>query len=163
MRVAERAEETATLTGSPESRATAGARPLLQRSVAWSRKLTPFATEIVPLRHANCPRHRTSGYVKNHAVIVLGHLHTKSMTASAAGTLEQPGRKVKHKSRLNRAILWQGWGELGRQLEYKQSRVEYQSEAFACGFSGNVDEVAAQNQLRKVLSSPMTDHPAGCY
>ncbi len=87
MRVAERAEETPTLTSSPESRATAGARPLLQRSVAWSRKLTPFATEIVPLRHANCPRHRTSGYVKSHAVIVLGHLHTKSMTASAAGNI----------------------------------------------------------------------------
>jgi len=28
----------------------------------------------------------TSGYVKNHSVIVLGHLNTKSLTASAAGT-----------------------------------------------------------------------------
>ncbi len=85
------------------------------------------------------------------------------MTASAAGTSEQPGRKVKQKSRLTRAILWQGWAELGRQLGYEQSCVEYQSEAFTCGFSGSVDEVAAQNQLRKFLSNPVTDHPAGCY
>ena len=76
----------------------------------------------------------TSGYVKNHAVIVLGDLHIKNMTASAAGTVEQPGRKVKQKSGLNRAILRQGWGEIGRPLEYKQSwaggLVEYQSEAY---------------------------------
>src|SRR5713226_1352495 len=39
-------------TGSPASRATSGARPLLQRSVASSRKLTAFATEIVPQRRA---------------------------------------------------------------------------------------------------------------
>jgi hypothetical protein len=48
MRVAERAEETAILTGGPEFWPTPGARPWLQRSVASSRKFTPFATEIVP-------------------------------------------------------------------------------------------------------------------
>ena len=126
----------------------------------------------------------TSGYVKNHAVIVLGDLHIKSMSASAAGTAEQPGTKVKQKSGLNRAILRQGWGELGRQLEYKQiwagGLVEYQSEAYSsqqcpaceytsplnrktqeafacvsptCGFRANADEVAAQNQLKRFLSS----------
>jgi putative transposase len=77
----------------------------------------------------------TSRYVKNHAVIVLGDLHIKHMSASAAGTRKKPGRKVKQKSGLNRAILRQGWGDLGRQLEYKQlwagGRVEYQSEAYS--------------------------------
>src|SRR5271166_6407779 len=77
----------------------------------------------------------TSQYVKNHAVIVLGDLHIKKMSASAAGTRKKPGKKVKQKSGLNRAILRQGWGELGRQLEYKQSwaggLVEYQSEAYS--------------------------------
>ena len=55
----------------------------------------------------------TSGYVKNHAVIVLGDLHSKGMSASAAGTAEQPGTKVKQKSGVNRVIPRQGRGELG--------------------------------------------------
>jgi len=77
----------------------------------------------------------TSQYVKNHAVIVLGDLNIKRMSRSAAGTTEKPGKRVQQKSGLNRAILRQGWGELGRQLEYKQSwaggLVEYQSEAYS--------------------------------
>jgi putative transposase len=75
----------------------------------------------------------TTAYSKNHAVIVLGDLNIKSMSAPAVGTTEKPGKKVKQKSGLNRAILRQGWGELGRQLEYKQlwqgGLVEYRSEA----------------------------------
>src|SRR5258708_463770 len=50
MRVAERAEETAFLTGSPVNRAAAGARPWPQRSAASSPKFTPFPTEIVTNR-----------------------------------------------------------------------------------------------------------------
>jgi putative transposase len=126
----------------------------------------------------------TSAYSKNHAVMVLGDLNIKSMSASAAGTREQPGKKVQQKAGLNRAILRQGWGEFGRQLEYKQlwagGLVEYQSEAYSsqdcpkcsyrsplnrktqerfacvsatCGFTANADDVAAQNQLQKFLSS----------
>src|SRR5260370_14286135 len=55
MRVAERTDETVNRSGSPEDRAAAGARPLLQPSAAWSRKLTPFATEIVPQWRPLCP------------------------------------------------------------------------------------------------------------
>jgi putative transposase len=124
----------------------------------------------------------TSEYSKNHAVIVLGDLDIKSMSASAAGSTEKPGKRVKQKSGLNRAMLRQGWGELGRQLEYKQlwqgGLVEYQSEAFSsqdcpkcsyrsprnrktqdrfactdCGFSAHADDVAAANQLAKFISS----------
>ncbi len=84
-----------------------------------ARKISKLDSRIAHIRKDETHKF-TSGYVKNHAVIVLGDLHIKSMTASAAGTLEQPGRKVKQKSGLNRAILRQGWGELGRQLEYKQ-------------------------------------------
>lgn len=42
------------------------------------------------------------------------------MSASAKGTLEKPGSKIKQKSGLNKSILDQGWGEFRRQLEYKQ-------------------------------------------
>ncbi len=41
------------------------------------------------------------------------------MSSSAKGTVENPGKNVKQKSGLNRAILDQGWGEFIRQLEYK--------------------------------------------
>jgi putative transposase len=124
----------------------------------------------------------TTEYSKSHAVIVLGDLNIKSLSASAAGTTEKPGKKVKQKSGLNRAILRQGWGELGRQLEYKQlwagGIIAYQSEAYSsqdcpkcshrstlnrktqdtfecacCGFKAHADDVAAHNQLAKFLSS----------
>jgi putative transposase len=36
------------------------------------------------------------------------------MSRSASGKVEQPGRKVKQKSGLNKAILDQGWAEFRR-------------------------------------------------
>lgn len=66
--------------------------------------------------------HKVSSAIsKNHAVVVLEDLKVKNMTASAKGTSDAPGRMVKQKAGLNKAILDQGWGELGRQLEYKQA------------------------------------------
>ncbi|NJB66060.1 transposase [Paenalcaligenes hominis] len=43
------------------------------------------------------------------------------MSKSAAGTTEQPGRNVRSKSGLNKAILDQGWFEFRRQLDYKMA------------------------------------------
>ena len=56
---------------------------------------------------------------KNHATVVLEDLRISNMTASAKGTIEQPGTNVRAKSGLNRRILDQGWGEFRRQLGYK--------------------------------------------
>jgi putative transposase len=44
-----------------------------------------------------------------HSVIVLEDLRTKNMTASATGTVTAPGRHVRQKAGLNRAILDKGW------------------------------------------------------
>jgi putative transposase len=41
------------------------------------------------------------------------------MTASAAGSVEEPGRNVKAKSGLNRRILDQGWSLFADMLGYK--------------------------------------------
>jgi putative transposase len=46
-------------------------------------------------------------------------LNIVTMTASAAGTVEEPGRNVAQKAGLNRAILAQGWGALRRRTEEK--------------------------------------------
>ncbi len=44
-----------------------------------------------------------------HCVVVLEDLRTKNMTASAKGTKAEPGRNVRQKAGLNRAILDKGW------------------------------------------------------
>ncbi len=62
----------------------------------------------------------TSEISKNHAMIVIEDLKVSNMSKSAKGSAEQPGRNVRAKSGLNRAILDQGWYEMRRQLEYKQ-------------------------------------------
>ena len=46
-------------------------------------------------------------------------LQVSNMSKSARGTAEQPGKNVKQKLALNRAILDQSWFELRRQLDYK--------------------------------------------
>ncbi|MBI2569285.1 MAG: transposase [Candidatus Schekmanbacteria bacterium] len=56
---------------------------------------------------------------KTHATVYLEDLKVANMSASAKGTTEDPGRNVKAKSGLNKAILDRGWYEFRRQLAYK--------------------------------------------
>jgi len=56
---------------------------------------------------------------KNHAMIVSEALKISHMSQSASGTLRSPGKNVKAKSGLNKAILDQGWSEFKRQIKYK--------------------------------------------
>ena len=61
----------------------------------------------------------TTGLAKNHRLVVIEDLRIKNMTASAAGTVEEPGVNVAQKAGLNRAILSVGWGMMGGMLDYK--------------------------------------------
>lgn len=71
-------------------------------------------------RRKNDKMHRTTmRLAKTHSLVAYEGLPIKNMTASAAGTKEEPGKNVAAKSGLNRAILELGWGELKRQLDYK--------------------------------------------
>jgi putative transposase len=66
--------------------------------------------------------HKTSTVIsKTHAMIVLEDLSVRSMSRSARGTVDAPGRNVRAKAGLNKSILDQGWAEFRRQLEYKQT------------------------------------------
>ena len=56
---------------------------------------------------------------QNHALVCIEDLQIRNMSKSSKGASEQPGKMVKQKSGLNRAILDQGWGEFRRQLDYK--------------------------------------------
>jgi putative transposase len=48
--------------------------------------------------------------VTAHGLVVVEDLRVKNMTRSAKGTFEEPGRNVRQKAGLNRAILGKGWG-----------------------------------------------------
>jgi len=56
---------------------------------------------------------------KSHARAYVEELKIQNMSASAKGTIDDPGSGVKAKSGLNKSILDQGWGEFRRQLDYK--------------------------------------------
>ncbi len=56
---------------------------------------------------------------KSHTKVFVEGLQIRNMSASAKGSIEEPGRSVKAKSGLNKSILDQGWFEFRRQLDYK--------------------------------------------
>lgn len=64
--------------------------------------------------------HKTTTTIsKNHAMVCIEDLRVRNMSKSAAGSTQKPGKQVRAKSGLNKAILDQGWFEFRRQLEYK--------------------------------------------
>jgi putative transposase len=115
---------------------------------------------------------------KNHGTVVVEALKVRNMSASAKSTPEAPGRKVRQKAGLNRAILDQGWSMFSRFLGYKladrggrllevpaaytsqtcsecgvidiASRLDQARFAcVACGHEANADTNAAINILRR--------------
>ena len=56
--------------------------------------------------------------VRDHGLVAVEDLRVKNMTASAKGTVDQPGRNVRQKAGLNRAILAKGWGGFLPKLEH---------------------------------------------
>ncbi|WP_150242555.1 RNA-guided endonuclease InsQ/TnpB family protein [Nocardiopsis quinghaiensis] len=67
--------------------------------------------------------HRTTTrLVREHDLIAIEDLNIRGMTASARGTAQAPGTRVRQKAGLNRAVLDAGLGEFRRQLEYKAAR-----------------------------------------
>ena len=117
--------------------------------------------------------HQVSRKVADTAhTVVLEDLNTKAMTKSAKGTVENPGKNVKQKAGLNRAIPASGWGQLERKLAYKAGALRFVDPAYtsqacsrcghtaqsnrpsqavfacgACGFQANADHNAAINIL----------------
>lgn len=69
----------------------------------------------------------TSTIVRKSHVTVIEDLSVKGMTASAAGTEMVPGKQVRQKAGLNRAVLDVGFYELRRQITYKNERIGHQT------------------------------------
>ena len=113
----------------------------------------------------------STGLARRFDLIRFENLQIKTMTRSAKGTPENPGRNVRAKAGLNRAILAQGWGQLVRRTQDKApGRVEKVTAAYTslrcsacgwidtnsrdsqagfvcvhCGFTCNADQNAAVN------------------
>ena len=85
-------------------------------------------------------------------VIRVEDLQIGSMTRSAKGTRDHPGRNVGAKAGLNREILRAGWGLLVRRLEQKApGRVEKIKPHFTsqrCSACGQVDRRSRESQAR---------------
>jgi len=97
---------------------------------------------------------------KNHANIYVEDLIVTNMSKSAKGTIENPGKNVKAKSGLNRAILDQGWGEFRRQLTYKAAwlggkvisvSAKYTSQT--CSNCGHTDKANRKSQEKFACTS----------
>jgi putative transposase len=113
-------------------------------------------------------------YAKNYGTVVLEKLKIENMTASAKGTIEEPGKNIKQKSGLNKAILDAGWGKFGSFVKYKleerngtlkevnpsftsqtcpncghiskdNRKTQAMFKCVKCGYEGNADIVAAIN------------------
>lgn len=98
---------------------------------------------------------RTTELVRSHALIAIEDLAVKRMTASAAGTEEEPGRNVKAKAGLNRVILRNGWSMARTNLEYKAAwsgvmliAVPPAHTSLRCSACGFIDASNRQTQSR---------------
>jgi len=78
-----------------------------------NRKVQRLQADIRNTRHDYLHK-ATSTISQNHALVCIEDLKVRNMSKSAAGTREAPGRNVKAKSGLNKAILDQGWFEFRR-------------------------------------------------
>ena len=74
---------------------------------------------IVALRRETGLHQLTKNLTTRYALIGIEDLNVAGMTASASGTIENPGKNVAQKAGLNRAVLDVSFGTFRTQLEYK--------------------------------------------
>lgn len=101
----------------------------VQRAVSrcqdGSRRQGQLRRRLAAVRHTEANARRaglhelTTRLVHAHDHIVVENLAVKAMARSAQGSVAQPGKRVRQKAGLNRAILDASFGELRRQLTYK--------------------------------------------
>jgi IS605 OrfB family transposase len=85
-----------------------------------------------------------------HGLVVLENLRVAKMAASARGTITEPGRRVRQKAGLNRAILDKCWGRLRVTIEWHARKngcaVVLVPPAFTSQTCSNCSHVAAESR-----------------
>lgn len=113
--------------------------------------------------------HKTSNTLAaddRYKLFVFEDLKVKNMTATAKGTVDEPGKKVRQKAGLNRSILGSMWGQTRVYLSYKAKRngklcisiaPHYSSqECAACGHIHKDNRISQSEFV--CLSCKYTDH-----
>ncbi|WP_444962965.1 RNA-guided endonuclease InsQ/TnpB family protein [Nocardiopsis sp. M1B1] len=85
------------------------------RTYGRIRRLRARATR----RHQDWQHKVTTALAERYGTVVVEALTITNMTKSAKGTIEQPGKRVRQKSGLNRAIAQEAWGRTVTMLAYK--------------------------------------------
>ena len=114
------------------------------------RKLAKTSRKIANIRK-NWVHHTTREIAEKCGTIVVEELKVQNMTASAKGTVENPGRNVSQKAGLNKAILETAWGEAREKLEYKCGRLIEVNPAYTsqtCSHCGHTDKENRKSQAR---------------
>lgn len=97
----------------------------------------------------------TTRLAANFGTVCIEALKTRNMTASARGTVEDPGRNVRQKAGLNRSILEHGWFQFEVYLSYKLAaaggrlvKVDPRNTSRTCNECGSIDARSRENQAR---------------
>ena len=125
---------------------------------------------------------QSTSIAKSHGLVVVEALQVRNMPASAKGTADAPGRRVRQKAGLNPAIVDQGWSLFRTMLDCKLAdrggrlvdvpaaytrktcsacglveaasrRGQARFICVGCGHAANVDSNAALNILRRADSA----------
>ena len=95
----------------------------------------------------------TTALVSRFGVVCIEDLKTSNMTASARGTVEEPGRNVRQKAGLNRSILEHGWYQFESLRVYKLAasggtlvKVDPRNTSRTCSECGAIDARSRENQ-----------------
>ena len=114
------------------------------------KKLAKVSRKIANIRK-NWVHQTTKEISGKCGTVVVEDLKVKNMTASAKGTVENPGKNVGQKAGLNRAMLDTALGELRRNLEYKCGRLVEVNPAYTsqtCSRCGHTDKENRKTQAR---------------
>lgn len=98
----------------------------------------------------------TTTITRRYGTVAVERLRTMNMTASASGTIAEPGRNVAQKRGLNRAILNVGWHQIEAMLLYKAHRLVKVNPAFSsqtCASCGTVDSRSRKSQAAFVCTA----------
>ncbi|MFE1333135.1 RNA-guided endonuclease InsQ/TnpB family protein [Streptomyces microflavus] len=97
----------------------------LSRTTKGSARRRKAAQRVATLHHRIAERRATylhtltKQLTTRYATVAIEDLNVRGMSASARGTVEQPGSMVRQKAGLNRSILDVAPAEIRRQLDYK--------------------------------------------